>query len=111
MEKSVHRFLATFILSLIFIAFQPLKAQPANKVCPRPAPGSIVGEPEDLHSENGIGARRLKMLSLRRKKHGAECSSHPGRTPFSRWKQAGMKEKAGRNAESRKGFASFAYGD
>ena len=54
MEKSVCRFLVAVTAFLISIAFQPLNAQQASNVCPRPAPGSIVAEPEDLHSENGV---------------------------------------------------------
>lgn len=38
----------------LFASFQPLSAQSANDVCPRPAAGSIVPEPEDLRSQNGV---------------------------------------------------------
>jgi FtsP/CotA-like multicopper oxidase with cupredoxin domain len=38
----------------------------AADICPRPAPGSAVGEPEDLHSENGV----LKVdLTVRNEKN------------------------------------------
>jgi FtsP/CotA-like multicopper oxidase with cupredoxin domain len=54
MQKSIPFFLsaiATFFLSL---NCQFLKAQPLTDVCPRPAIGSIVAEPEDLRSTKGV---------------------------------------------------------
>src|ERR1700761_7162408 len=31
-----------------------LEVQPAAEICPRPSPGGLVEEPEDLRSENGV---------------------------------------------------------
>jgi FtsP/CotA-like multicopper oxidase with cupredoxin domain len=46
-------FLAVFA-SLVFLAHHPLNAQPAPSICPRPAVGSLVDEPQDLRSHNGV---------------------------------------------------------
>jgi FtsP/CotA-like multicopper oxidase with cupredoxin domain len=51
MPKSV---LLAVVLFLICIEYQALKAQSAKDVCPRPAASSVVGEPEDLRSRNGV---------------------------------------------------------
>ncbi|MGA2848926.1 MAG: multicopper oxidase domain-containing protein [Terracidiphilus sp.] len=50
MQKSPFLFLIAFALA----AYLPVDAQPANDPCPRPAPGSIVPEPADLRSINGV---------------------------------------------------------
>jgi FtsP/CotA-like multicopper oxidase with cupredoxin domain len=45
--------LSFFFLFFLF-SFSSLQAQTASDPCPRPAPGSIVEEPEDLRSQNGV---------------------------------------------------------
>ena len=40
--------------ALVSIAASSLHAQPSTGVCPRPQPGSMVEEPEDLRSHNGV---------------------------------------------------------
>ncbi|MGA2889401.1 MAG: multicopper oxidase domain-containing protein [Terracidiphilus sp.] len=42
------------IIFIIFPLCRPLSSQSAKDVCPRPAVGSIVGEPEDLRSQHGV---------------------------------------------------------
>jgi FtsP/CotA-like multicopper oxidase with cupredoxin domain len=54
MQKSMKSVLRAGISALVFLACLPLSAQSANEVCPRPAAGSIVAEPEDLRSQNGV---------------------------------------------------------
>jgi len=46
----------SFAVSLFFISFAhlPLIAQSSSDVCPRPQAGSVVTEPEDLRSQNGV---------------------------------------------------------
>jgi FtsP/CotA-like multicopper oxidase with cupredoxin domain len=51
MQKSVRLAVVAFFAC---VACQPLTAQSAPNVCPRPAVGSIVQEPEDLRSQNGV---------------------------------------------------------
>jgi FtsP/CotA-like multicopper oxidase with cupredoxin domain len=58
MQKSVP--LAVFAL-LVFLAYQPLSAQPSNSLCPRPTVGSIVEEPQDLRSHNGVLEEELTV--------------------------------------------------
>ena len=48
---------------LIYIASQPSNAQSAQNVCPRPAASSIVGEPEDLRSQNGVLEAELTIYN------------------------------------------------
>lgn len=46
-----------FAAGLAGVVFSPgpLQAQsPAGDLCPRPQPGSVVGEPDDLRSKNGV---------------------------------------------------------
>jgi FtsP/CotA-like multicopper oxidase with cupredoxin domain len=58
-----HRLLAAIFGSgLLLCCGPPIRAQkPAGEVCPRPAPGSAVPEPEDLHSQNGVLRVELMM--------------------------------------------------
>jgi FtsP/CotA-like multicopper oxidase with cupredoxin domain len=51
MELSVRRFLVVIAVYLVHLS---LHAQPAKDVCARPAPGSIVGEPADVRSKDGV---------------------------------------------------------
>ena len=44
----------TFLLSVFLPALQSLNAQSAANPCPRPEPGSVVEEPHDLRSQNGV---------------------------------------------------------
>ena len=44
----------TVVLFVVFLLCQPLIAQSAKTVCPRPAAGSIVEEPDDLRSRDGV---------------------------------------------------------
>jgi len=39
---------------LAVVSNQLLNAQLSREVCPRPAVGSVVAEPEDLRSRNGV---------------------------------------------------------
>jgi FtsP/CotA-like multicopper oxidase with cupredoxin domain len=54
MQKSALPVLLTVVAFSVGHACQPLSAQSANSVCPRPEAGSIVAEPEDLRSRNGV---------------------------------------------------------
>jgi len=54
MRKPIHPFLPSLAAVAVLLACRPLGAQGATDVCPRPAIGSIVGEPEDLRSQNGV---------------------------------------------------------
>jgi FtsP/CotA-like multicopper oxidase with cupredoxin domain len=54
MQKSALPVLLTVVAFFVGHACQPLSAQSANTVCPRPEAGSIVAEPEDLRSRNGV---------------------------------------------------------
>jgi hypothetical protein len=54
MPKSARSILFAVVASIACIASQPLFAQSATGICPRPAVGSIVEEPEDLRSHNGV---------------------------------------------------------
>jgi FtsP/CotA-like multicopper oxidase with cupredoxin domain len=50
-----HIRLVLFAVSTYFVFLhQPLVAQSAKSVCPRPAIGSMVGQPQDLRSQNGM---------------------------------------------------------
>ena len=51
MQKSLRLAVLAFF---VYIACQPASAQSAQEVCPRPAASSIVGEPADLRSQNGV---------------------------------------------------------
>lgn len=51
MQKSVRLAVVCFLLLL---SFYSLQAQSAKDPCPRPAAGSVVEEPEDLRSQNGV---------------------------------------------------------
>jgi FtsP/CotA-like multicopper oxidase with cupredoxin domain len=42
------------LVLFFLLSFPPLQAQSAKDPCPRPAPGSVVEEPEDLRSQNGV---------------------------------------------------------
>ena len=50
-------------LSVVLLAYLPLNSQSAKNVCPRPAVGSIVEEPEDLRARNGILKAELTILN------------------------------------------------
>jgi FtsP/CotA-like multicopper oxidase with cupredoxin domain len=54
MSKSIRSILFAVLASIACRASQPLFAQAATGICPRPAPGSIVQEPVDLRSRNGV---------------------------------------------------------
>src|SRR6202050_804121 len=54
-----HPMLKTLLLVLFWVEYvaqshTALYAQGAPEFCPRPVPGSVVGEPEDLRSRNGV---------------------------------------------------------
>jgi FtsP/CotA-like multicopper oxidase with cupredoxin domain len=49
--------------SIVLLACLPLTAQSAKNVCPRPAVGSIVEEPEDLRSRNGVLEAELTIVN------------------------------------------------
>ena len=51
MPRFILLALVTFCVCL---SYRHLSAQSANEICPRPAVGSIVPEPEDLRSRNGV---------------------------------------------------------
>jgi FtsP/CotA-like multicopper oxidase with cupredoxin domain len=61
MQKSTH--LAVFAL-FACIAHLPLIAQSPETVCPRPAIGSVVVEPEDLRSRNGVLEAELTIRNV-----------------------------------------------
>ena len=52
----MRRFIAAiFGIGVLLCCSPPVRAQkPAGEECPRPAPGSQMPEPEDLHSQNGV---------------------------------------------------------
>ena len=54
MPASSRTILLAVATSIVYLVSQPQSAQSATGVCPRPAVGSIVGEPEDLRSHNGV---------------------------------------------------------
>lgn len=54
MPKPVRLVLLAVSVFFVCFAYQPLGAQSIKSVCPRPAVGSIVAEPEDLRSQNGV---------------------------------------------------------
>jgi FtsP/CotA-like multicopper oxidase with cupredoxin domain len=59
------RFISLAILSFcICLSYQHLGAQPAKEICPRPAVGSIVPEPEDLRSHNGVLEAELTIRNV-----------------------------------------------
>jgi FtsP/CotA-like multicopper oxidase with cupredoxin domain len=51
------------VASIAFFACHPVYAQPVKRVCPRPAIGSVVEEPEDLRSRNGVLEAELTILN------------------------------------------------
>jgi FtsP/CotA-like multicopper oxidase with cupredoxin domain len=57
LKRPVDRILFCVFLCLILAVARPIRAGAAtplaHDVCPRPAPGAVVPEPEDLRSENG----------------------------------------------------------
>jgi FtsP/CotA-like multicopper oxidase with cupredoxin domain len=68
MEKSVRYLLLAIAAFLAFHANSPAIAQSATDVCPRPAVGSVVEEPADLHSQNGVLEAELTI-------HNAETTN------------------------------------
>jgi FtsP/CotA-like multicopper oxidase with cupredoxin domain len=54
MQKSFRSLLFPSIAVLLLLQYRPLSSQAADSVCPRPAIGSVVPEPEDLRSRNGV---------------------------------------------------------
>ncbi|MGC1461699.1 MAG: multicopper oxidase domain-containing protein [Terracidiphilus sp.] len=54
MPKFAGSVLLALVACIVFVGTQPSGAQSATGVCPRPAVGSIVEEPEDLRSRNGV---------------------------------------------------------
>jgi FtsP/CotA-like multicopper oxidase with cupredoxin domain len=63
MQKSLKSALLIAIAIFLYLA-QPVSAQSAQDVCPRPAASSIVGEPEDLRSQNGVLQAELTVHNV-----------------------------------------------
>jgi FtsP/CotA-like multicopper oxidase with cupredoxin domain len=64
MKKSFWRSLFAVVAYVICVANQYLSAQSTKDVCPRPAPGSVVGEPADLRSKNGVLKVELTIRNM-----------------------------------------------
>ena len=67
--KLFSRLLLTVLFTASFgLAFTALCAQEALRdPCPRPAPGSVVPEPEDVRSENGVLKANLTVRNYKEK--------------------------------------------
>jgi FtsP/CotA-like multicopper oxidase with cupredoxin domain len=54
MQKSLKFALLMAMAIFVYLDAQPVSAESAQDVCPRPTVGSIVEEPQDLRSQNGV---------------------------------------------------------
>jgi FtsP/CotA-like multicopper oxidase with cupredoxin domain len=62
--QKIFRF--AFLIQLLLIAISSAHSQsPADKVCPRPQPGSTLSEPADLRSHNGVLDIQLTARNVR----------------------------------------------
>jgi FtsP/CotA-like multicopper oxidase with cupredoxin domain len=64
MQKSMKSVLYAAIALFAFFACPSLSAESAIEVCPRPAAGSVVAEPEDLRSQNGVLEAELTIHNV-----------------------------------------------
>ncbi len=53
-SRVIHNFLMVLIFLPVAYGPKPLRAQQAAETCPRPQAGSLVSEPVDLRSKNGV---------------------------------------------------------
>jgi FtsP/CotA-like multicopper oxidase with cupredoxin domain len=63
MQTSIGSVSLAAATSMVLLACLPLNAQSVKNVCPRPAVGSIVEEPEDLRSRNGVLEAELTIVN------------------------------------------------
>ena len=64
-QESAHNPLSCLCLSQSLLA---LHARNSSDTCPRPLPGSVVAEPADLHSHNGVLKVELTVHNTRAKR-------------------------------------------
>jgi FtsP/CotA-like multicopper oxidase with cupredoxin domain len=56
--------LSLAVIALILLESRPLHSQSGKDICPRPAAGSVVEEPADLRSRNGVLEAELTISNM-----------------------------------------------